>query len=1237
MKPFEIKKEDIERLYPHELPFILQKLLRAELSKLNLKQSELSVSLDITDPDGGLDGYIGVDIPNNHPWLPTGKSGWQFKAIHKFGSYEAKTHFLNKKKTAIKPRIIKLLEKGEAYALVISGKDFQPDEYEEIIKKEFFLRGYPGIVVKVFSSGQITEWINTIPSVATILKKDRAYFKDIDEWYNTSRVLKEPPKYCSDSSRDGMMESIRNKIISNYNGQLASIVRIVGLTGVGKTRFIFETLNIEKLKDLVLYVESPDKLPKSRFNEIAQDKNVSGIFIVDECPHDSFIDLAKEVEGIGGRIALISLDFDIDKVRDTRDEHFIISKLQDESVDRMIQNIAPGLPPTARRKIVEFSEGYPRTAIQVAQNFYQQPELLSADNLSKLGFDDLFEKMIAGRYISADTRKIKRLLTALSLFKRVGWDEDLADQGIKICNLFSIDWNEARELVKEQEERGLIVKKGRYRYISPLPLSVYLASKWWETWELNECIKFFGNLQNDELHRAFLQKLKDIPFAKGANKLIEKLFAEYDYGRLNTVEGSQIFFYLTQTDHNIAYLTLERILSRKTHEELINFGDGRRYTVWALEIIVRWSDTFTGATKILLQLAEAEIETISNNATGIFAQLFQINLGGTSVPVWDRHYIIRDALDSDNKNIQKLALKGLDSTLNLGPVARFGSAELQGTIILPEDWHPTSKEDFIKSVKSGLVLLKKAMEIPNKEINQEAVEIFLRHVRMLQRGFFTEVIERLKYIHQNSPFLERELIATVEDIIRFDKERLPEENFNQILNLRDDIYGPGFKGKMKQYVWNPLSREYYSDNREEYEDTLKALAEESIGSPELLIGELSWLLTPEAENGYLFGKFLGVVDTDFSLFDIIWKALHDTNNPSVYFLSGYLDTLKIRNISLWEEIIHRFRSDSKLKSFTLEVLWRSGSGDKAADILIDMLQRTEIHPSQIYLLIYGAWFNGISEQKFGHFLYVFYDIDEEHLLTILGIIDQFSKTHPRFVASQKSIIRKFLKNIETSPIIQQMEFFHWSNVTDQMINANKDNANSILIIILNVLKKHISIKYNREIRELIRNILKKDPKRAWDKISRSILKAGKIRYNLIEIIKGEYPYMKNEKNSLFDVIPEQELWIWVENNKSVAPYLLAEMTPIHESDDCLHPIAKRLLKTFSDDERIERILSRNWDTEALSGPFSLHYEQKLLIAEKWLNDDEASVKSFAHKEIQKLKKLIESEKREEEEERILLG
>ena len=58
-------------------------------------------------------------------------------------------------------------------------------------------------------------------------------------------------------------------------------------------------------------------------------------------------------------------------------------------------------------------------------------------------------------------------------------------------------------------------------------------------------------------------------------------------------------------------------------------GDVRRQFVWALETIAFDPETFKDGARLLLRLASAENESISNNATGCFRNLFLVVLGAT--------------------------------------------------------------------------------------------------------------------------------------------------------------------------------------------------------------------------------------------------------------------------------------------------------------------------------------------------------------------------------------------------------------------------------------------------------------------------------------------------------------------------------------------------------------------------------------------------------------------------------
>jgi hypothetical protein len=93
-------------------------------------------------------------------------------------------------------------------------------------------------------------------------------------------------------------------------------------------------------------------------------------------------------------------------------------------------------------------------------------------------------------------------------------------------------------------------------------------------------------------------------------------------------EGGQPFFFsLSLADPPGSLRLLESTVGKLDRDRLLEFGPGRRSVIWALEHLAIYEDLFRPSAKLLLSLAEAENETWSNNATGIFVGLFSLGYG----------------------------------------------------------------------------------------------------------------------------------------------------------------------------------------------------------------------------------------------------------------------------------------------------------------------------------------------------------------------------------------------------------------------------------------------------------------------------------------------------------------------------------------------------------------------------------------------------------------------------------
>jgi len=934
-------------------------------------------------------------------------------------------------------------------------------------------------------------------------------------------------------------------------------------------------------------------------------------------------------------MTLITLDYDIDRSRDPLDIHIVLHPLEKDATNKLIQLAVPGLPDIARERIAVFSEGYPRIAVLLSENFSFSPNIFSPDTLSKLGISDLLDRTVAGRYREMTAiSKVKQLLTMIALFRRVGWDDDVAIQGEKLCELFHINWMEARQIVMEQEARGLIIKRGRYRYVTPLPLAVHLASSWWAAMGESQWLKIFEELPDLETRKAFLERLKDMPTSDQARNALKSVLSGFGYEVLDSSSGSAIFLALTKGDHLAAMETLERILGNLPRERLLEFRTGRRNTVWALGKIAWWQDTFRRAASLLLKLADAENEAWSNNATGIFAQLFQTYLGATAVPAWERHSILEEALDSGNQSLQKIALKGLAAAFSLGHAMRSMDAEEQGTVVLPPEWNPRTREDLSTSISSALKVLDKAMRLPDSEVRIEAAQVFLSEVRtLLAHGFKDEVIERLQFVRANFPELEKGIIKTVEGVIYYDSKRLPAAVINSVRSFRDELVGGNFEDLMKRYVKSSLLEDQLKENQEKVEKAIRELVDETTRFPEKLKAELKWLVTNEAENGYVFGQILGESDKEYYWLDIILHALKESEDPSVNFLGGYLSSIRVRNEDLWERTLHMCRGDQILRKFTTEIIWRSGKGDRAARLIIEMLKGQEIGPQELRLFIYGAWFNKVSAKVFVEFLEEYYKIEEgKHAPAALGIIGQYADAHPDIVVDARDILMRYLTRPEVFASEQdRMILYYWDALSDAVMKRFDDTIPHFLDLLLRVLENRSDLYLEPYLRKKFEYFLQKDPENTWTKIGKALLAHDLRAWRLLHLMKGDYSQFRHEKTSLLDLVPEAQLWEWVEGNAPKTAYILARMIPLHESEPLFHPLARKLLMKFPNDENIASELSSNWHTEGWSGSESLHYEAKYAVAHKWARDPEASVAKWANEEMRSLKEQIDKARRREEE------
>ena len=143
--------------------------------------------------------------------------------------------------------------------------------------------------IKIYSLSTIVSWVNNHISAAVFVlnKNGRSLplgLQTLDEWGNIKEFKDFP--FFPDVSRQSFIETIKSEI-----NNPRQVIRLVGLSGLGKSRTVFEAFNglseYDSLRSDIVYLDLKDgseNVPSYVANWIRN--GLSGILILDNCPLD---------------------------------------------------------------------------------------------------------------------------------------------------------------------------------------------------------------------------------------------------------------------------------------------------------------------------------------------------------------------------------------------------------------------------------------------------------------------------------------------------------------------------------------------------------------------------------------------------------------------------------------------------------------------------------------------------------------------------------------------------------------------------------------------------------------------------------------------------------------------------------------------------------------------------------------------------------------------------------------
>lgn len=1224
----ELINDSFSGLSPKEFVALANDFLVAAAIEHGLPRSCLATNLRVNDPDGGIDARC-VDAPFTVPRIfPRADSAFQYKSGSSGGSPStvAEDDILNK------PRVRSHLEDGDGFVYIAAfdkGDAFEED-LTEAVREEIPVED--GQIVFIGGESFARQLQPFLGLVARHVLRFDENLLSIDDW-NGLEQFRNP--FEADEAVEQRLEDLRERV-----GQPGAILRVVGRPGDGKTRTVLEAMKGSELAPLTLYAPQREYVTPSLLSFLRRTRDLLCVLVVDEVDPEEAEHLAQLCSSIPhGGVRLITIgtqESGLVKVGPT--ESLRVEKLSDSVLTRAVRGVAQGLPEEEAGVIARECRGSPKLAILIARRIREEPSL--ADHPQRLA--DPTIRGILDHYLGIDpSNQLWHSVSALAMLERVGWSEDLAEQSEILFDALEQDLTDAREAVERaQELYGVAPRAGRYRYVSPPLLAEHLAARRLDRMTPAQIRHLVDSLSSPMLD-SFGKRTRKLASALEENRaVVEKvvLGSEGPFRSLADVEEGErasLLSHLAAPFRRASLAALERIIAPASREELEAATKSRRALVRALQQLLWPEETFEGAARLLLELAEAENESWANNATGIWQDTFQTVLGRTAAGAVARLRVLRQAVTSPSPDKRRLAAEAIQSGIKSYPLSRVGTPPDDVEGFPSEAWSPESEEELSDFFCEYLELLEPLLSDEVVEVRRaassalaEAVNTAVRHPRL------SHIFETWRDIASqlaDAPYeLRSELVSAVDswaeraDFLRdSDTDELTDEReriLDEMIIVRDQLAGEDFQSRLRRAItsqsWSPTKS--LEERREELRETLATLAEEVLENPSLLAEELNWLLENQQANQGQFFYELGKTDDER-----VWStrleelALEEQGAESllaIYDL-GCADAAPDRDEFLLGRA-DELRDSPIDDRQVFELLRRAGYSEERFRVILDLFESGDIGTSSVDSLSYLGWTEEMSPGEVASLAEVITPQLEDGDPLVSFLYRYLEGREEVRDQLQEVAIRALRSSTEDANGNPQHDWA-WAKLAEMYLT---DRPTTVAQAAIRRIAQR-GAGYSREVARIARRALKEgDPTERFFAAVAPILEAGGAGGWWVREVLSPLPV---------EGLNTDQLQEWIDEDPDNRAYSFARLVggPMGDQPSELHAL---LLRQYGEYGVGDAFLS-----DMISGTFSgtpaQHTRGVISTVQRWTDDEREEVAEWARSSISNLGRMLEQEERREEE------
>jgi hypothetical protein len=1078
---------------------------------------------------------------------------------------------------------------------------------------------------------------NFILKKNTVTKYKNRSSRDLEDWKSVER--NHSYHYASDEKRTCNFKSL----VASFGAERA-VIRLTGASGLGKTRLLLEAIeastSIDDSSVLIFNAQGYDITIKESVRSMVEDC-VHGLVVVENCSISLHNDLAKEVNKTECLLKIVTVGYSDEQVDDSI--HIKLSPLSGEAIKQILSPILVGLDSSDVDRVAQFAQGYPLMATLIAEQYQKEGRLLGS-----IESRSVVKKLIDGDGgITDDEREV---LSACSLFDVFGTSEGSAGEEAKFIaeNVAATNLKIFHKVLNIFTRRQIINRAGRYARIVPKPLALTLASEWWAETPYDRQKQLIDSLP-DSLMQSFCTQASYLDDQPSVQRFSDRLFGGQSpfvqAEELLTERGSKLFRAFVEVNPESTSDALYRVLSEYSHDQLQAIdGDTRRNLVWALEKLCFHADVFEKSAWCMLLLASAENESWSNNATGMFAQLFRVNLSGTQAKPNIRFDILKRAIAVNQTDIDMVVLEALGQAISTHGGTRTVGAEYQGTKAPLEEWRPKLWQeifDFWQQAFDLMLVIFERGDAQKEKVMSDIGHSIRGFVICGRIAMLDSAIRRVVSI--NGRYWP-EALDSIKNTFEYDSKDINQEATDALHNWLE-LLSPDeaeLPEKLKILVTNP-PREHQKDEDGHYVDVAaenaKVLATELSHNIEELLPHLGLLLQGEQRQSYVFGHQLANDLTDVvPILSLALECLATIEKPNPRLVLGLYRGLFEQSQELWQKNIDRLVADEKLVHLYPDVI-RTGDIKKIhLDNLTSLIQRGVLSPNSANALSYGGVTDSIDQDVMADFCLQLAELGEEASWSALNVIYMYCFSNSGSIEKLRVQLKKLVSAV---PLHREQgdthtDTHHWYDLACKLMKVQDSEFAVALTNQLIAATKH-SLNHSdiwTYTKPLLLNLMREYSAILWPIFADAIVQAeGMERYWLQQLLDRESGLASNMP-SVFSVIPVTSIIDWCNEQPDIGPVFVASCLNVLETvDEMLRPtvLFVALLEHFGDDQHVNSSLGVNMATGGWMGSRVPYLESDKAALSPLLDHKNIRVRSWVKDQIAYIDQQITEESKRDDE------